>query len=595
MTHITYKVFPAIGIARVGNSDESFYIDPEEAGALPLLPDEDRPFTADDFRDRSGRLKRQAARFRIYQYDSDGNNLGEVIPGQNGVRAIRWTVHLANKKASWYEFQTQAGAEGYASNHPLRNAHVTDPAERQQLNIDAGPRSLEVDASLSPQSAQFSQDSVPAGYPSSFPPELTSHTGEDPAQSFRIETLGEIRTDDQGRLLVLGGYGLSGSDRKPKLPAYANNDHWWDDTSDGPVFASIIYEDNAIPTAEAESAWALVAPPAYAPEIENLVTLYDTILDVAVRKQNARPDIFAQGMWNTDYRPNYEQDIRPLIERGEGYPWVVAIPPKPHKFDYAMLGNPDPGFNGMRQYILDVMRAPNDENTLVSGRSGATMMPYLAGDDAIGATDKTKEKYLRLTDTQYFMLQQWAQGKFDPGPAPEPDPGEALTRNVLVNCVGGAFSPGIEMTWISRDPAIYNEAFRIRARKNLPAPLSLGFNPEEGMEPGDICRYMAIPWQADFNECSSQPIGDRVLWWWPSQRPAVVYVNLGDTGERKQVPWVGTMYDQNAGDYISFPDNVEMVNHWHQLGFIYNQGDEDNPDFVEVQRTLKRPHLNADE
>jgi len=233
------------------------------------------------------------------------------------------------------------------------------------------------------------------------------------------------------------------------------------------------------------------------------------------------------------------------------------------------------------------------------------MMPYLAGVVALGASTvstsgRATSKYLRLTDTQYFFLQQWADGIFDPGPRAERDEAARLTRAVLENCVGGAFSPGIEMTWIARNPAIYVEPFRLHARATIPDPLSLDLDLDRGFEPGDVTRYMALPWQADFNECSSQPIEGRVLWWWPAQRPEFVYLQeprasaAGVTGaaapgRRRQVPWVGSDYDQNGPDYISFADNVEMVENWWKLGFVFNVGNERHPEFVEVERRLPRP------
>jgi hypothetical protein len=63
---MTYKIHPAIGIARVGDSKE-FYLAPEQAGRLPILPG-GRPFTSADFRDGHKRLRRQAPRFEVYQY-----------------------------------------------------------------------------------------------------------------------------------------------------------------------------------------------------------------------------------------------------------------------------------------------------------------------------------------------------------------------------------------------------------------------------------------------------------------------------------------------------------------------------------------------
>ena len=567
-----YSIYPAIGVARVGNSPTAWYVGPEEYRGLPILPNgEDRPFEPKDFRGRSAADKddgiaRQAARFKIYRTPETGP-AEEITLETPGVRSITWTVHLANKKSSWYEFKTLDGEDGYPPNHPLRNAGITDPAERQRrLIVDAGPRSVNGAGAR----ADFTPDTAPAGYPASFPPTGLKPAGND------IVTLGELRTDAAGRLLVLGGHGHSGTlDEKPDLAAYANNDGWWDDTSDGPVTARIEFANG--PAVEVEAAWVLVGPPGYAPQIPNLVTLYDTLYDTAVRNQGANRKMFENGLWEKGvkgYHPHYETEIEPIFKRGELYRWVAAIPPRPHEFQYGMMGDPNPAFNAYRAYFVEALRPPGDENILVNKR-GVTMMPYLAGDDALnaeapGSVTAATDKYLRLTDTQYYLLEQWANGHFVVGPAAPEHPGEALTRAVLENCVGGAFSPGIEMSWISRNPAIYARPFRIRVRKAVPAPLSLGFDPAAGMEPGDITRYMAMPWQADFNECSSQTIVGRVLWWWPAQRPEYVHVPE-KSGETRQVAWVGTDFDQNADSYISFVTNVEMVEKWAELGFVYGQ------------------------
>ena len=49
-------IYPSIGVARVGNSPDEFFFGPEVPGAEPIDPER--------FRDRKGRIKRQAARFR---------------------------------------------------------------------------------------------------------------------------------------------------------------------------------------------------------------------------------------------------------------------------------------------------------------------------------------------------------------------------------------------------------------------------------------------------------------------------------------------------------------------------------------------------
>jgi len=138
---VVYEMFPAVGIARVGNAPESFYIGPEHAGGLPILPDEPaRPFSASNLRDSEGRLRRQAARFRVWRR-APGAEFEEVTLDTKDVRAIRGTVHPANK-ASWYRLQTSKGQRGYGPNHPLRNAERQSAEDRQRLIIDLGPRSI---------------------------------------------------------------------------------------------------------------------------------------------------------------------------------------------------------------------------------------------------------------------------------------------------------------------------------------------------------------------------------------------------------------------------------------------------------------------
>jgi len=76
------KIHPAIGIARVGNSRTEFFVGPE-------LPN-DRSPPHGGYKDRSLRVKRQAARFRVFGYDMNGNLVME-LPASDAT--IRWTVH----------------------------------------------------------------------------------------------------------------------------------------------------------------------------------------------------------------------------------------------------------------------------------------------------------------------------------------------------------------------------------------------------------------------------------------------------------------------------------------------------------------------
>ena len=111
-----YKIHPGIGIARLGNSETEFYIAPEIPAGLPQACDSaGNPILSDDltgpilvknFKDKNGRVKRQAARFQVFVYD-DGTpegrplKLGDLVEG-GGNRGklidIQWRVHLADKK-----------------------------------------------------------------------------------------------------------------------------------------------------------------------------------------------------------------------------------------------------------------------------------------------------------------------------------------------------------------------------------------------------------------------------------------------------------------------------------------------------------------
>jgi L-lysine epsilon oxidase C-terminal domain len=193
-----------------------------------------------------------------------------------------------------------------------------------------------------------------------------------------------------------------------------------------------------------------------------------------------------------------------------------------------------------------------------------------------------------------FLLAQWADGKFineqreniTPPPQP-PEPGAQLDRGALSGALGGSFCPGGEAGWIMRNAAIYSAPYRIKPSAS-PSPGALSQPPvvanaavtanlATGLEPGDITRYSAVPWQSDFNECTNQAIdityrgwnniepdstGDPVTsitqltYWWPAHRPN--WVN--------GVPWSPTAQN-NAGD-------LQMVTAWATLGFIRNTPDQ---------------------
>src|SRR6266446_1890728 len=101
------KIHPAIGIARVGDSPSSFFIGPEKPFAGNTGQDAGAGTAAPPFRD-GGKVKRQAARFRIFNYPI-GKEPEELNLDHPDVAEIEWTVHLANKKAAFFKFDGQKG------------------------------------------------------------------------------------------------------------------------------------------------------------------------------------------------------------------------------------------------------------------------------------------------------------------------------------------------------------------------------------------------------------------------------------------------------------------------------------------------------
>jgi L-lysine 6-oxidase len=219
------------------------------------------------------------------------------------------------------------------------------------------------------------------------------------------------------------------------------------------------------------------------------------------------------------------------------------------------------------------------------------------------------DKFLTLTQTQYFFLQQWAAGLFDTTTPPPVDIDVRLTQASMGNCVGGPFCPGIEVTWSTRSPSIYAGPSTIKSRHTNDYYNSHGLDPNEneatpvseGCEPGDLTKRMAIPWQADFFQCSLQFInftdpnvnkGDGVpvpptyyAYWWPPQSPWQVIT--GDLTPATQAE-AGTP----AGYQVLFTRGIntfsQMIDYWSYMGFIVNQVDspyrEIFPYIVEQER-----------
>ena len=258
---------------------------------------------------------------------------------------IQWRVYLANKKASWYEFQQLDGEHGYNDSHPRRNADITHAEARQKLIIDPGPQVVDTTGR---RRASFDRKGDGL-YAPVFPPPLQPHS---------IDTLGEILTADSGHLLVLGGHGYSGTFKtgfgEPRIDHYANNDGWFDDVSDGPVMARLVMFSQEIGRQRfidvEYPAWVLVGYPPYVPQVLDIITLNDVVYNTAVTQFAYRTDIYGvvgtfsepqkidpndtaalmhwkagNLAWNPDYKPWFFRDIWPILFRADEFTYLTNV------------------------------------------------------------------------------------------------------------------------------------------------------------------------------------------------------------------------------------------------------------------------------
>ena len=519
------RIHPAIGVARIGNaSPDQLFIGPESPGVPGGWDPATQRFIA--FKDANGRVRPQAARFRIFEFDGAGNPTREISLA-DGFK-IEWRVHVANRKASFFTFNGQSGAETnppYAGRagrpaddieKPNRGRGQPERKNRRNAGV-ADRRSLEID----PGEARLSTPGAVV-------------TLSDAATASPVNTLGQLRMEPTGRLLFVGGQESTGSTPgAPPIEEYASNDGWFDDMSDGTVHATVTFPDGH--AAEAQSAWVIVGPPKFAPGIRNIVSLYDLLWDMAVRNSLAvtpGSDLFLTDLveqrraWRSgtndfdpSFRPSFTDHIYPILSRA-----LAVIDVHDDKRigyhgrlpDWVRLS--DPSEDQIRKEIFKRVRDPG------SPTLNRIDMPRGLGDDYTTLDDFKNNRrtddplptaFLSVTLVQYALLKRWAEPtgpggptfksdwtagdvRFAPIPAPSPVTPHGLDRAALENCVGGPFYPGIEVSWLIRQLPLYTGAFRLRDPEQ---PFSLG---PLAFRAGFFSQQMALPWQADFYDCQKE-------------------------------------------------------------------------------------------
>jgi hypothetical protein len=502
-------IYPSIGVARVGNAPAGYVVGPEVTHPKPKMADSTPG--RNPYRDADGRLYPQAARFRIYGVDAMGAIVRELTAPGAGAD-IRWTVHLANKKAAWYCFQLALDIPEAASVDPstLRNPTVSD---RSALVLDAGPRTVHF--GQGPQSLEMT-----AG--------MFMHQG-DPVY------LGRMWCEGDARLLVTGGIGKSASYDGSLAITFANNDGWHDDVSDGPVTATVAYRGAELPVTPS---WLVVAPPDYGPQCKSVRTMWDLTRDVAIQAKTLPAPA----------RPSFTDDIYPMFERMTRLQWVNA--------GFAAGFGWNAGYDFTRPDWTERLNDPSEANQETRrmlkncfrhesvDASSPAPWPWLYGDAMNIPTPDTPRAFSTLTPTQLTMLDQWVAGDFendwgkvpiytDIDQVPLVEQGDMLTRASLEFCLADAFHPGCEMTWPVRTATMYMAPFRFGhaplgwIEPSLGEILTSGSvtipnGPLYGQLPGGISRWMAVPWQTDTASCRSgyTPAYDPYLpTFWPARVP----------------------------------------------------------------------------
>lgn len=574
-------IHPGIGVARVGNStaEDGYYIGPEVTHP-----------TQEHTRDAAGAIKRQAARFRIYGY----NAAGEVVRELNSNNAdVEWSVHLANRKAQWYQFQVALDIpEAKDLSIPLRNPTVV---AREQLAIDPGARTIKgkntSGVGYQFDNGKFMDVTVP---------------------------LGELRTDEFGRLLVLGGLGKSDSPKgtpiyDPANPNSFNNaDGWYDDISDGPVTAKVNIAGKEIPV---ESSWVLVAPPNYAPDVIGWRTLYDLLVDTYIEC----------GWMAMPTKASFAQDILPILSRlsnlqwvnkgfatlfGKGSPMDFTDPQFIAKLAHQPESQNDP-YDELRQIIFNIFRPTDTQN------SERSAWPWIYGDAYGSALADSPRNNLALSAVRMRLLEFWVKGNFVNDWNPEMETPSALNEVPLAEqpamldqaalhfCLADAFHPGCEVTWPMRHSTLYTAPFRVRHRsahepepdygKTLTQKIALQpGGPLSSQSPGDLTRWMALPWQGDTAFCRSgyEPEYDPYIpTFWPARVPNQVLTKANyDIVINTDLPREERLAAYYTRDFWlrglkgKAPEQMlQMVAEFGRMGIIEPRpGVENDPDFPPI-------------
>lgn len=543
-------IYPTIGISRVGSApvDLAFY-SPEVPGFAPE--------PKGGFKDGNSKIKKQSQRFFIYGF----NKAGEVVKEITAEDAeIEWKVRVANTKAAWYGFNNPFNLGPNVPGIPakVRNPGLSSLAEREKrLIIDSGEVSIKgQDVNKSAQSEQY---------------KLSGNFWRD---DIKVK-LGALATDEAGRLVVIPADGVSA----PVIPNnpiidFTKNDGWYDDWCDGSVNASITLRNGK--RMQALPAWVVSCGPDYAPDITPFTTMYDSILNNLVKKYSTWDKTSLIKVVQPPKKPelplSFSRDVYPLFHRMAQMEWVSSAAHLqtgwidiPNFSDQEFIGQLATKNNqSLRQKVFSAFRNPRSKT------EEQFRLPFMLG----GGVDfeGINSHWFQMTSLQYWILTKWNEGNFiddwqqflsqsnvkeiknpEISDLPLQDQPAALTRAALEPLSGGNFHPGVELTWILERPQLFDDIhpFRIAVgnRASLVQPLGPLITPQNTFPPvnekntnnqtghavseqspigpqmpGDLTRWMGLPWQPDAFSCQNvnYPHDYPTVVWWPANLPVDV-------------------------------------------------------------------------
>jgi hypothetical protein len=247
--------------------------------------------------------------------------------------------------------------------------------------------------------------------------------------------------------------------------------------------------------------------------------------------------------------------------------------------------------------------------------------PWEYGDaDAIPGFPDAPGQNLALTATQHATLQLWAAGTFVPDwPAdgrpvrdldrlPVAEQPAMLDRAALHFCLADAFHPGCEVTWPIRHLSMFTVPFRIRVRPpGVPEPdygptltqaqVLAADGPLWAQGPGDLTRWMGLPWQEDSAYCRAgyDPAYDPYLpTFWPARVPNQVLseadyrivIDPERPREEREAAFSRRAEWTRLLGTSSTPAEVQMMNMVHHFGNMgvveVRPGVQDDPLFPRV-------------